>query len=1094
MDFETRYDNLNTAQQEAVDTIDGPLLVVAGPGTGKTELLSMRVANILRQTDTGPANILCLTFTDSGVTAMQNRLAEIIGADAYKVAIHTFHSFGTEVINQNSQYFYHGAGFRPADDIASYQILTEIFDELDYSNPLASKFNGKYTHLKDAQKSISELKKAGLSSDELLAIVDDSVQTLDLVEADLGAIFADKISKSIISKLPPIAQKVAAIDTVKLPLGITPLANVLALSMAHAFDEAVKTGKTNAITAWKNKWLERDSAGKIVFKDRKRLAKLHALAHVYFAYINRMEQAGLYDYEDMILNVIHAMEVHPDLRYNLQEKYSYFLVDEFQDTNLAQLRILLNLTTNNLSHDTPNIMAVGDDDQAIYSFQGADVSNIHRFREAFPELKSIVLTENYRSGQPILDSARAVITQGADRLEASMEISKQLHAHEPIKTTTEIISHPRPTNEKLWLTQSIAADIKAGTKPSDIAVLARKHHELIDLLPYFSKLGINVNYEKNDDILELEPIKTLELMSRVVTSIYSGQVDEIDYLMPELLCHPMFDFAPETIWKVSLESYQNRKPWLDAMQNAKLSELRNWLIELATLVPHTTLETMLDTLIGAPQTIAKSAKYASPFFDFYFGATNLEQNPAEYIHLLEALKLLRQTLREFQPEEPPRLTGMLECIDLHRQISAPIKLTTKRSDRLDDAVNLLSAHKSKGLEFETVYIINAIDSMWGESARSRSRSISYPENLNITPGANKYDDNLRLFYVAMTRAKSNLKISFAESTDAGKPQTIAAFLVESDLERSQNHLANDSIQDLAGAEISWRQTVLSGDQTSLRQLLESTTLRDYKLSATHLNSFIDLYSAGPSEFLINHLLHFPSAKSANASFGSAIHRALERAHVHFISTNERRPIEDTLGDFLRELSLEHLSPDDFEHYKKRGSDCLSSFLSSSSANFTSSQQTELNFNYQAVTLGQAKLTGKLDLVDISDNKIAVTDYKTGKPSHSWKGSGGYEPVKLHKYRQQLMFYQLLCRGSRDYAKFQFDRGILQFVEPDSAGQICSLDATFTDAELDQFSQLIAAVWYCITHLEFPDTTEFTPTLTGIKEFEQFLIDKYSKKI
>ena len=128
MDFSTRYASLNAAQKEAVDTIEGPVMVIAGPGTGKTELLSMRTANILKKTDTLPENILCLTFTESGASAMRERLVSIIGKDAYKVAIHTFHSFGTDVINQYSQYFYKGAYFRPADDLSRYEIIRTIFE------------------------------------------------------------------------------------------------------------------------------------------------------------------------------------------------------------------------------------------------------------------------------------------------------------------------------------------------------------------------------------------------------------------------------------------------------------------------------------------------------------------------------------------------------------------------------------------------------------------------------------------------------------------------------------------------------------------------------------------------------------------------------------------------------------------------------------------------------------------------------------------------------------------------------------------------------------------------------------------------------
>jgi len=135
MDFVKRYSKLNEAQKQAVDAIDGPVMVIAGPGTGKTELLSVRAANILLKTDTLPENILCLTFTESGANAMRERLTEIIGKDAYKIAVHTFHSFGSEIINQNGQYFYQGAHFLPADELSRYEIIHDIFKQFLLSLP-----------------------------------------------------------------------------------------------------------------------------------------------------------------------------------------------------------------------------------------------------------------------------------------------------------------------------------------------------------------------------------------------------------------------------------------------------------------------------------------------------------------------------------------------------------------------------------------------------------------------------------------------------------------------------------------------------------------------------------------------------------------------------------------------------------------------------------------------------------------------------------------------------------------------------------------------------------------------------------------------
>ena len=250
-EFTTRYNKLNAAQKNAVDSIDGPLLVVAGPGTGKTELLSMRAANILQKTDTSPENILLLTFTESGANAMRERLSDIIGPDAYKVAIHTFHGFGTDIINQNREYFYNGASYKPADDITSHELLEQIFDTLDYANPLASKNNGEYVYLRDSAKTISELKTAGLTSDELLLILDANDQVYDLVERGLSQIFDQKINLDMLTKLAPLAQKVAELPQPKLPAGITPMANVFSLSLAHMIDSALERIKTTRLSAWR---------------------------------------------------------------------------------------------------------------------------------------------------------------------------------------------------------------------------------------------------------------------------------------------------------------------------------------------------------------------------------------------------------------------------------------------------------------------------------------------------------------------------------------------------------------------------------------------------------------------------------------------------------------------------------------------------------------------------------------------------------------------------------------------------------------------------------------------------------------------------
>lgn len=1092
-EFDVRYQKLNDEQREAVDTIDGPLIVIAGPGTGKTELLSMRAANILKKTDTLPENILCLTFTDSGAAAMRSRLADIIGPDAYKVAIQTFHSFGTEIINQYHHYFYHGADFKPADELSSYEILTQIFDELDYSNPLASKLNGEYTYLRDSLRAIGELKQAGLTSDELLTIIAANEAVLDQLEPELQQVFVGRVSASTLTLLAPVAERAASIIPPELPLAISPLSDAIALSLAHAFDEAVSLNKTTPVTAWRNQWMEKDERGNFVFKDRKRHAKLRALSHVYFAYLSRMEQAGLYDYDDMVLNVVHGMELHPDLKFNLQEKYQYIMVDEFQDTNLAQMRILFNLTDNPVG-DAPNIMAVGDDDQAIYSFQGADINNIHRFRERFPGYNTVTLIHNYRSGAPILAIARDVITQASGRLETSMDISKQLTTHHTAPSHVTLSAASSRNDEYTSVAEQIAAAIAQGTPANSIAVIARRHSELLELLPHLQHHNISVNYERRDNVLDLESIQTLELLASIAVALSEQRHDLADSLLPELVSHPMYGFSPEAIWKLSVSAYRNHMSWVETMlATPEFKPLAEWLLARSAAAGHEPLEQYIDALIGLPQTgdSEKHIAFTSPYYSWYFGPSILEQAPHAYITILEALRTIRTKLREYRPNTTLHIADFLEFIEMHRQLQAPIMSVRTRTSELDGAINLLTAHKSKGLEFDTVYVIDSVDSVWGERVRTRSPLISYPDNLTISPNADTYDERLRLYYVAMTRAKTSLHLSYAVHDDNGKDLLAASFLTGTDLEASEVATAETIEQLTEQAEIAWHDRLTDQPTQSMKQLL-APTLEHYKLSSTHLNNFIDITRGGPTTFLMNNLLRFPQAKSANASYGTAIHAALQRAHTHLIATGERRPVEDVLGDFIQELHDQHLEPEEFEAYKKRGSDNLAQFLHAMYDTFTRSQKTELSFAGQGVVVGDARLTGNMDLVDIADNTLTVTDYKTGKPSRDWHGKSEFEKIKLHKYRQQLMFYELLAKHSRDYSKYEFGGGILQFVEPDARGEIHALREQFSANDLEHFTKLIQAVWNCIMTLDLPDTSAFDPTYKGILAFEDFLIDKYYK--
>jgi len=1158
MDFQTRYAKLNANQRQAVDYIHGSLLVIAGPGTGKTELLSMRTAQILRQTDTLPDSILCLTFTESGAANMRQRLRQIIGEDAYKIAIHTFHSFGTEIINQHRQYFFHGADAQPADELTQHQIVTGILERLDWRNPLSVKNNGEFVYTSELIRVISEFKQSGLTPAELRAITADNQRVIADIAPDIQQVFATKISKKTIELFVPLTEKIArridegksaktsvggatelsknaansalhhAAPSAALPSSITPYAQVLALSIAHAAQEAIDANSTKPLTAWKNKWCEKNAAGEFVLKDFTASEKLSAAIDVYEAYGDVLAERSLFDYDDMILSVIQACEAHPELRANLQEQYQFIMVDEFQDTNLAQLRLLFDLTGD---EDNPNIMAVGDDDQAIFSFQGADVGNIQRFRQHYHDPKIIVLTDNYRSAADILTAARGVITQGTDRLESTIDgLSKQLTAHASGSgAQVEIQEFTSVSEERAGVARHIAELIKRGENPAHITVIARHHKELIELLPYLYRQNLTVNYERHDDILEQDIIQALDKLARVVMAIHQNNLDAANSLLPEVIAHPAFGFSALDIWRLSLHAYNHRQLWLESMlANSTFQPFGEWLLERAKDVPNLPLEEQLDKLLGlemgAGITPIDSVQRTSPenpqtpgakrgvdrdssgahsgrellqsadeepslnsLAAHYFSPEALAEHPDAYLTTLESLRTLRQKLRDRATDATPTLADFLEFIDLHRSTKTRLTHIRPQASALGGAINLMTAHKSKGLEFPHVFVIGAIDSAWGEKVRSRSRLIRYPANLQLQPAGTSYDERLRLFFVAMTRAKTTLTMTYSQTNDAGSDTMIASFLT--DHTPTIIPAADTPAAQITMAQTDWSTRLSAPMSAELKDVL-APTFETYKLSITHLNNFLDVSRGGPQNFLLNNLLRFPSAKSPAASYGTAIHASLQQLHNLLGAEHCLPPTERILHYFRTSLEAQHLPPDDFELYLDKGTAALTAFLDAKSSDFHDTELAELDFAHQGVVVGGARLTGKLDVADIDKNNktIFVTDYKTGKPSHSWKGASDYEKIKLHKYRQQLMFYQLLVKSSRDYGNFTFTGARLQFVEPDAkTGDILSLEDTFSEEELAEFAQLIGVVWRKITALELPDISGYSADYKGMLQFEEDLL-------
>lgn len=1082
--------NLNQAQQAAASHIFGPLMVIAGPGTGKTELLSARAGEILKQTDTPAEGILCLTYTDAGTEAMQSRLIERLGQDGYKIPVHTFHSFAADIMNRYRGYFYNGAELSIADDLERHQILTAILDELPYDNPLKTSFAGEYTTIKDILSSISEIKRSGLSTAEFSQVLDNAIQTIDQAEPLLVEVFSSRISKSTLGQLESALVRISLIPEPNQQPATQTYVQTLVRSLETTIAEAAEHPKvTPPLTAWKNQWLGKDNSKQLVLKSRGRIEKLRALLPIIQSYQAKLSSMLRQDYDDMILSLIEAIELNDDLRYELQERFLFIMVDEFQDTNLAQMRIINNLTNNPASEGHPNLMVVGDDDQAIFSFQGAEVGNILTFQDQYPDAERIVLTDNYRSPELVLSAAEIVISQGEERLTNHIAgLSKSLTAHSKVTNpVANITAFEDCAQENQSISSQIAYLVEQGIDPSQIAVIAKQHVDLEGLLPYLNQLDIAVDYRRRENVLDSEPVKQLLLLAQIIDQFNSGHPDQASAFMPELLAHPAWQVPASVLWSLGLDSYNSHKIWLELLPNyPETKPFHDWLVETCQLALTTPLELLLDRLVGHGQ---PEADYQSPLKQFFFSAE--QQTGFRYIDHLDNLLAIREALRTHYPDKVDmKLGDLLNFVDLAKSTKTNIT-RSRRIGSHDQGVKLMTAHGAKGLEFDHVFIINAIDSRWGDKARSKSSVISYPENLRLRAETGSKDERLRLFFVAMTRAKSELYISYAMQSDNGKQQLLASFLSDNAYLEDLTAKSDSDAQLLNQAESKWYQPLVDVQAKSLAAAL-SGRLEHYKLSATDLNAYLDVSNGGPQGFLINNLLRFPSAMSPSAAYGSAIHSSLQQAHNYVSSSKvERLPEQKIIEFFTEELAKYPLAKTDYEHYAKKGSDSLSLFLDKNYQSFSDNQLTEVGFFGQNVVVGEAKLTGNLDLVSLDKPNLAleITDYKTGKPFSDWSKGSKYDKLKSHHYSQQLKFYNLLVANSRDYHRYQVASSSVQFVEPDSAGNITNLSLNPSSEDLEYLSKLVQAVWQQIVNCQFPDTSQYGADVEGVKAFEDNLVAK-----
>lgn len=1102
--FEDEYGRLNKEQRQAVDTTEGPLLVLAGPGTGKTQLLSMRVANILNKNDVTPGNILCLTFTDNAARNMRERLSTIIGQPAYHVAIDTFHSFGSDIINQYPDCFTGRQLLQQIDELGRYELLREIFERLPHGNPLSTKVGDTFIFLKNTLDVISWLKQNALAPHELHELLSANKIFEDATAEELAATFTATPSAKALPQYKVFLQTLRQHVRNQNYFGFPEYGAECAAELERAIQETSPDGRyATAITAWRTRWCRKDADGKHVFKDGgQSYRRMHAVANAYQELVDAMSEQGLYDFDDMVIEAVHAMETNSELTMQLQERYQYVLVDEFQDTNKAQLRMLTCLGDNPVHEGRPNIMAVGDDDQAIYAFQGAEASNMVAFARGY-KLKPIVLRDNYRSDANILGLAEQIAAQIGDRLESVVPNShKQLQARQQYEQRQlDYRSFSSELAQYDWIAVEIESLIKDGTKPEDIAVIAPRHKYLERLMPYLGDRQVPVAYERRENILEAPIIVQLLRMAELVTAIAENRHNDADALLGEVLSYDFWQLPSETLVHVSLQCYTQHKHWLDVLtkhKDTKLREIADWFVDLARHAGLEPMEYVFDQLIGPGLSGTdneyddlllpkpKQSKFVSPYRAYTFSEERYEQATDAYLTLLGQLSTLRHRLRQWKPNRTLYIKDVVEFVDLHAAANLKI-IDTNPHTQTTNAVQVMTAYKAKGLEFGTVFVINAQDEVWGPTARSQSSRITLPRNLPIEPTGNGDNDKLRLLFVALTRAKHSLHITGYTHTLDNKLSPDLSFLEGTGVtSQAIDKPPSAQAAEILSTDWEYRFRQIIADKPALFEPI----LNEYRLSVTHLNNFLDVQGAGPKYFLVHNLLRFPEALSPSAAYGDAVHKTLQWAYAELRRDGTLPLLAAAQTQFADYLNRTHLKPADHKRLEQRGREALERYFKQRGGAFSPQDIVERGFNNEGVVVAGANLSGKIDLLHFIDTaSVQVRDFKTGKPAPSWQGKDEYEKVKLHKYRQQLLFYKLLVEQSASFhKKVMVVDGALEFIEPDEQGRlVANLELRFNDSEIERFVRLIGAVWTCITRLNFPDVSSYPKTLKGIQQFEEDLL-------
>lgn len=978
--FQEQYKRLNREQKKAVDIIEGPVMVIAGPGTGKTQILILRIANILLKTQVNPENILTLTFTESAVAEIRKRLVNLIGNAGYRVEINTFHGFCNDVIKRFPDYFQELIAATSITELEQIQILEKILTDNDFS--LLKPLGDLLYYVRPLLSTINDLKKENISPEDF--------------------------AKGVIKWEEDFKKK----D-----------------DLYHAKGAHKGKMKGMYVTMQRN------------------IQKNKEVAKVYQLYEELLHKKKQYDYNDMLLTVITTMQKNAEFLLQLQEQFHYILVDEHQDTNTAQNTLLELLAS---FHPNPNIFVVGDEKQAIFRFQGASLENFLYFQKLYTQAILITLTENYRSSQTILDSAIGMMAQN-NTLPEPLQRGIKLQAkagHENKKI--HIAKLQTFESEFAYIAHDIQQKIIHGIQPTTIAALVRKNKDIVPLTQYCDLYEVPYVIEADQDILADTIIQQLILLLRTIQNLGS------DAELIGVLHSMFFDIEPMDIYR--LVAYANQEKisiWSLLDETDQLEEV------------HLKNKKSLQTITQKFQTWKKLC-YEMPLDQLI--KCVLEQSgllsfllkkKQGLIHLENIKRFLQEVYIQVAKNPQFDLEKLLIFVDTlaeHHMRITHVPTIAK------NGIHIMTAHKAKGLEFDYVYIMQVYEGHWG-SGRKIAGSITIPweylkTTLTLPTEEDVYEDERRLFFVALTRAKKEIIVSYATHSIDGKEQIPSAFLSEIDdvfLEEIPTQQFEEAF--LAHPTISLSSTQSESKNKKQENYRENKNFfadlfQKKGLSATALANYLTC----PWRYFFCNLLEVPGVPTEKETYGKAIHQSLAEFFQKQQELQSKQLLLTTFTKIIEQTETMTLVK---KRLQEEGEKALSGFFDTIIPQIQQPALSEIAI--RGILLDDIPLNGRIDLLEKqTESNYIVHDFKSTKPI-SRNAIAGI--VGDRNYKRQLLFYKLLLDSYKNN-QYKTTTGVIDFVQPDEKGNYKSETFTLAQKEVNELKTLIKQVTEEIRNLDF----------------------------